>query len=117
MKNFAVSQKSKVLKWMLKNVTNYQLQAFKKKEMKTIIMPQIFFSRAQLADSTNQNVYYNFGKIHIGLGNIEEVIKNFLVYLHLSIYNNVSMDPITGDRLFNNVLEFDCNDSIKQNFL
>src|SRR5690606_320713 len=73
-----------------------------------------FYSKARLADSTNQDIYYNSAKILIGLGNTNEAIKNLLVYLHLSIYNNISIDPFSGDRLFNNLLDPEYSDPIKQ---
>lgn len=73
-----------------------------------------FHSKARLADSTNQDIYYNSAKILIGLGNTNEAIKNLLVYLHLSIYNNISVDPFSGDRLFNNLLDPEYSDPIKQ---
>jgi tetratricopeptide (TPR) repeat protein len=73
-----------------------------------------FYSKARLADSSNQDIYYNAAKVLIGLGNTEDGIKNLLIYLHLSIFNNIKIDPFTGNRLFNNLLSPDYDDPIKQ---
>lgn len=73
-----------------------------------------FYLEAQLADFSNQDVYYNFGKIYNGLGKPEEAIRYLLVYLHLSIYNNTAIDLITGHRVFMNLLGLDYDGSIKQ---
>lgn len=73
-----------------------------------------FYSKARLADSSNQDIYYNSAKVLIGLGNTEDGIKNLLVYLHLSIFNNISVDPFSGNRLFKNFLAPDYDDPIKQ---
>lgn len=66
-----------------------------------------FYLKAQLADFSNQDVYYNFGKVYNGLGKPRAAIRYLLVYLHLSIYNNTTSDPITGHRVFMNLLEPD----------
>jgi len=73
-----------------------------------------FYYKARLADSSNQDIYYNSAKVLIGLGNTVDGMKNLLVYLHLSIFNNIRIDPFSGNRLFNNLLSPDYDDQIKQ---
>ena len=74
----------------------------------------LYYEKAKEYNPLNSNIYYNSGKLHIGLGNTTEAIKHLLVYLHLSIYNNSSIDPISGNRLFKNLLAPDYDDPIKQ---